>query len=380
MPDKKTIINPNQANQTVVNDEMAGRTVINETRADKTIIDEGMSNKTIRPTDATKVDLPPVQKEANRQKAAEAIKKAKAKGGNELRPNPNKTAIQKKPVSGKTTEIRKPGSEPTKIRPKSEITKITERPTEIPEPMRPADLEEELATAKKGKAGKTPDLKKLHPGKTLPEGAPGLAEYEKTLKAGKKIGFGSKARSILKGVGKIVAVGAVLGVIGFAIIDHIGVAVFEHAADEVLNKIGKKTDLSGYLPGGAKAKRIIWSTASYRRYKSYMGGAPLDTYLIEEMTLNPPQNGILALGIAVNNWPDDIFVSEINVNESNDGQSDWLCEGFKGYLVCRSLGSYPLNSKLKTLVSLHLAAHPAYEVDKMIAEGAGSRPVYFIVK
>jgi hypothetical protein len=49
-------------------------------------------------------------------------------------------------------------------------------------------------------------------------------------------------------------------------------------------------------------------------------------------------------------------------------------------LICRSLGNYPLNSKFETVIKLHLPAHPAYEVDQMIAKGGGSRAVYFIAK
>lgn len=340
---------------------------------------------------------------------------------------PDKTAYDPDFGKPKPTDIKPPGSEKTQIKPKpgsasaptekmtrlpnlleeqlprtdlEEIEKaargeatIKNAPKRPPEPMEAADLKKELIKAQKtkpGKPGKVPDLKKMPPGERLPEGTPGLAKYEKTKKPGKPtkikpkpgkgLGLGAKTGSVLKNIGKIVGIGAITGVLVFAILDHLGVVVFEHAAEEVLEKMGPKTDLSDYLPGGAKAKKVIWSNASYRRYSPYMGEAPLSTWLAEEITLQPPQNGILAFGISIGDWPDDIVVSDINVNELDDGQSDWLCEGYQENLICRSLGSYPLSSKLKTIVTLHLASWPAYEVDKMLAAGGGSRSVYFIVK
>lgn len=266
---------------------------------------------------------------------------------------------------------------------------IRQAPKGPPKPMRPADLEKELAKAKGGKPQKIPDLKKLPPGKTLPPGASGLAEYEKAKKSakpaktkvrpGKAGGLRAKTPSLLRNLGKIVSVGAIAGVIGFALLNYLGVAVFEHAAEKVLQKIGQETDLSDYLPGGARANKVVWSAASYRRYNADpFSELPLSNTAGEEITLYPPQNGILALGISLEGLP-ELFVSEINVNELGDGQSDWLCESYQGYLICRSLGGYPLNSKLETVVTLffHL---PAYEVKEMVAAGSGSRAVYFIVK
>jgi hypothetical protein len=285
--------------------------------------------------------------------------------------------------------LQRPTHQPDLSEISGETTKIA--PEGPPKPMQAADLKKELIKAQKSKPGKpvkSPDLKKLPPEKTLPEGTPGLAEYEKAKKPvkptqpkpGKGIGPATKTSSVLKNIGKIVGIGAVASVLVFATLDHLGVKIFEHAADVALEKMGPKTDLSGYLPGGAKAKKVVWSAASYRRYEPYWSEDKLDTYLVEEITLHPPQNGILAFGISVNDWPDDIFVNEINVNELGDGQSDWLCEGYQGYLICRGLGGYPLNSELQTVVSLHLPSHPAYEVDKLLVAGGGSRAVYFIVK
>lgn len=192
----------------------------------------------------------------------------------------------------------------------------------------------------------------------------------------KTAGVKLKAGSFLKNVGKIVSIGAIAGVIGFAIIDHIGVAVFENAADKVLEKIGGETDLSDYLP--SVANKVVWSEAFYLRFDRDMGENPLPNVVAEEITFYPPKNGIMAFGIALGNLPD--FVPDINVNGLGNGNSDWLCEKFQGYFICRSMSeSYPLVSDKETVVTLYFHL-PGYEIREMLAQGSGSRDVYFIVK
>ncbi|MDO8671717.1 MAG: hypothetical protein Q7O66_09865 [Dehalococcoidia bacterium] len=72
------------------------------------------------------------------------------------------------------------------------------------------------------------------------------------------------------------------------------------------------------------------------------------------------------------------MTSDINVNNLGDGNSDRLCETFGDYLVCRSLGGYPLQRRTLAVVTMQFHL-PGYELNRYLASTGGSRRVYVIV-
>lgn len=266
--------------------------------------------------------------------------------------------------------------QPAKLQPKPTASQILEN---IEKKAAEEVWEEEIRKEVKELLDEKPQ-KPTKPAKSQKLGTTKLAPTKIKPKPSKGIGLGAKSRSFFKSVGKVVAVGAITSVIGFAILNHLGVTIFEQAADEVLQKMGPETDLSDYLPGGAN--KVIWSEVSYTRHSREDMGDPdsLPNILVDKITIYPPQSGIFVMGISVDDLPD--FVSDLNINELGNGNSDWLCEKYGGYFICRSMSkSYPVpliaGSKSVLTLQYHL---PEYELREMLAAGDGTRAIYFIVK
>ncbi len=178
-----------------------------------------------------------------------------------------------------------------------------------------------------------------------------------------------KLSRILKGIGIASLAGAVIGLAAFAI--------YEYSINKVLNKIGPETDLSSLLPS---SRQVIWLSAPYTRH----GREEVEPYyepnvVAEDIIINPPQNNILAFGIALQGLPDQ-FTNSTNINELGEGNSDWLCETYGGYLICRSTSAaYPLQKGIQSVVSLQFHL-PALEVQQMLAQPSGTRQVYLIIR
>lgn len=184
-----------------------------------------------------------------------------------------------------------------------------------------------------------------------------------------KSGIWSKIKPRLKGIGVAGLVGIAIGLIGFGI--------FEYATNEALKKMGPDADLSSLLPS---ANKVIWITAPFTRVSRDESAPDYEPNVFaEEVTITPPESGILAFGISLEGLPAD-FTNSININDLGEGNSDWLCQPFGGYLVCRSTSrGYPLMKDLKNIVSMQFHL-PDYELQQYLQVPSGSRSVYLIVR
>ncbi len=191
-----------------------------------------------------------------------------------------------------------------------------------------------------------------------------VKEYGKTTG---QAGLLSKIRPIFKGI----------GVKGFATVAIVLVAttIAYWAINQAKEKMGPASDLSRYLPNNNK---VILITAPYSRH-SREGDPYFEPNVVaDETVVDPPQSGILAFGFSLKGLPPE-FSGTIDVNELGEGNSDWLCEPYGGYMICRSTsGAYPLIKGLKSVVGLQFHL-PEYEVKKMLAERNGSRSIYLII-
>jgi len=179
----------------------------------------------------------------------------------------------------------------------------------------------------------------------------------------------SKLKSRFRGAFAPVAlVGIAVGIIGFAI--------FNYATDEVLQKMGTDADLSTLLP---TANKVIWMDAPFERMSRDESDPYYEPNVVnEDVIITPPQSGILALGISLAGLPSD-FINDTNINDAGSGKSDWLCEPFGGYLICRSTsGADPLIKNIKSIISMQFHL-PGNEIKKMLAQKSGTRSVYLIV-
>lgn len=192
-----------------------------------------------------------------------------------------------------------------------------------------------------------------------------IKEYGKT--AG-QAGLSSKIRPIFKGI----------GVKGFAMaaVVLVATAIVYWGINRAKEKMGPTSDLSSYLP---TANQVIWVEAPYSRYSREEADPYFEPNVVtEDIVIDSPQNGILAFGISAAGLPES-FSNDININELGQGNSDWLCEDFKGYLICRSISkSYPLKKGLESIVSLQFHL-PGHEVKKMLQSASGVRSVYLTV-
>lgn len=202
-------------------------------------------------------------------------------------------------------------------------------------------------------------------GKAVIKSSPKIVkEYGQTTG---QTGWSAKIRPILKGV----------GVKGFALaaVVLVATAIVYWGINQAKEKMGPPTDLSRYLPDNNK---IIWITAPYSRHSREGDPYFEPNVVVDETVIDPPQSGILAFGFSLKGLPPE-FSGTIEVNELGEGNSDWLCETYGGYMICRSTsGAYPLAKGLKSVVGLQFHL-PGYEVKKMLDSGkSGHRSVYLI--
>ncbi|OGZ57308.1 MAG: hypothetical protein A3G60_01545 [Candidatus Ryanbacteria bacterium RIFCSPLOWO2_12_FULL_47_9c] len=182
-------------------------------------------------------------------------------------------------------------------------------------------------------------------------------------------GLWSKLKPRLRAVlGPVALVGMAVGIIGFAI--------FNYATDEVLKKMGPDADLSTLLP---TANKVLWMDAPFERMSRDESDPYYEPNVVnEDVTITPPQSGILALGISLAGLPND-FINDTNINDAGGGKSDWLCEPFGGYLICRSIsGADPLIKDAKSIISMQFHL-PGSEMKKMLTQKSGTRSVYLFV-
>ena len=151
--------------------------------------------------------------------------------------------------------------------------------------------------------------------------------------------------------------------------------IFEYATNEALRKMGPDQDLTTFLP---ENNRVEWVSAPFARATRDESDPYWEPNVFEErVTLNSPRDRALAFGISRDGLPQE-FTNDINVNGLGDGNSDWLCEPFGGYLICRGLGGYPLEKGNTTVVTMQFHL-PAYEMKKYLASPSGSRRAYVII-
>jgi hypothetical protein len=191
-----------------------------------------------------------------------------------------------------------------------------------------------------------------------------LKEYSKT--AG-QTGLWSKVRPILKGV----------GVKGFAIatLVLVATAIAYWGINQAKEKMGPPTDLSRYLPDKNK---IIWITAPFTRLSRDDDPYFEPNIVAEKITIKSSADNIFAFGISLQGLP-ELFTNDVDINELGIGNSDWLCESFRGYLICRSMSlSHPLEKDKISEITLffHL---PGYEMERMLQIKNGNLPAYLIV-
>lgn len=163
-------------------------------------------------------------------------------------------------------------------------------------------------------------------------------------------------------------VGVVLGTVVFIMANR--------ALEKTRGKMGEVSDLSRYLP---KNNKVTWIAAPYTRLSRDEDHPYFEPNVVAEKVSFPsPANGIFAFGISLEGLP-EMASNDVNINEMGEGNSDWLCESFSGYLICRSTSlSHPLQKDKISEVTLlfHL---PGYEVKKMLQSVSGIQSVYLIV-
>lgn len=191
----------------------------------------------------------------------------------------------------------------------------------------------------------------------------------KFLEKVKRNGF----RTVKANLGKLV-IGGIVGAIAGALILGGAFAAIGYVVNKIHEKVGS-TDLSMLLPS---ATEVVWLSASFTRQTRDEADPYWEPNVLEEkVTFYSPYDEVMAFGVSLEGLP-EVFSNDIDVNDLGFGTSDWLCEPFSGYLICRSLGSYPLTKEAATTVSMkfHL---PAYEMKEYLSVGSGSRQVYVIV-
>ena len=196
-------------------------------------------------------------------------------------------------------------------------------------------------------------------GAAVERGARGAAERVRS--------WASRAANVgWKKVGIAGLAGIAIGAFAFFAIDW--------AINRTQEKIGPPSNLTNLLPS---ENRVFWISASFLRMTRDEADPYWEPNVFQEaVTINSPYDGVMAFGISLSGVP-EIFTNDINVNGLGDGNSDWLCEPFGGYLVCRSLGGYPLEKTSVTVVTMQFHL-PAYELKKYLASPSGSRSVYVI--
>lgn len=172
---------------------------------------------------------------------------------------------------------------------------------------------------------------------------------------------------------------ALSGLAGMAI-GTLAFMAFDYARDRVLEKISDNTDLTMLLPQN-NPSRISMAVPFVRVSREVVpqAGKALPFVVEEKLTLTPPSAGnVWAFGVSLSGLPvvDD---NDIDVNGAGDGKSDWLCQPFAGYMVCRTTsGATFLDSAQQTVLTLRFSL-PSDEMRKLLAVGAGSADGYVLV-
>jgi len=163
--------------------------------------------------------------------------------------------------------------------------------------------------------------------------------------------------------------------LGAALVAWIGTAMFEHAADDVIKKLGPGDDLTPLLPSNPKA---MWVIAEFRRIDRERSDPHYEPNVVaQEITIVPPVNGVLAIGIPLQGLP-PLFSSDCDINRRGAGNSDWLFQPFSDHLIGRSASrADPLRKDVPTTVTLHFHL-PGFEAHKLAAERTGAIRVYLI--
>lgn len=302
-----------------------------------------------------------------------------------------KIAPRGEPTPGAKTEVRSPGENaPAPPGPQKNIPTEKLAPSGRPTPGAKTEV---LPSGKSGPAPRgaepptvratrppatqspRPPVRAIKPGS--PEGLERIAqkipkevvaEAQAAARQAGRSGLWSKLKPRLRGlVGPAALAGMAIGIIGFGI--------FEYATNEALRKMGPDQDLTALLP---EHNRVEWISAPFARASRDESDPHWEPNVFEErVTIAAPRAGALAFGISLDGLPQE-FTSDINVNDLGDGNSDWLCEPFGGYLICHSLGGYPLEKSSATVVTMQFHL-PAYEMKTYLASPSGSRKVYVII-
>lgn len=221
--------------------------------------------------------------------------------------------------------------------------------------------------AEMAKAGRPAiDTSKLSPDKTL-RGVRVFtkAEVEIMQKTAGRTSWWSRLRPAGKvGVG---LVGAAIVILGFAAIYW--------AFEKAHQKMGEGADLSMFLPKGNK---VAWISAPYtRRAREAVAPFYEPNVVADDIIIRSSCDNVVAFGISLQGLPEE-FANSTNINELGEGNSDWLCESFGGYLICRSLSdSYPLIKDKTSVVTLQFHL-PAEEMRQLLKFTSGTRSAYLI--
>lgn len=154
-----------------------------------------------------------------------------------------------------------------------------------------------------------------------------------------------------------------------------GFEVATWAVGKAEEKISDDVDLSPLLP---EQNHVQWISVLFVR--SSREGAPhFEPNVVEErITIQSPENGILVFGIALEDAPRQM-VTAADINGKGDGNSDWLCESFGDFLICRSLsGADPLQASETSIVSMQFHL-PAKEMQDLLQKRAGEHRAYIIL-
>ncbi|MBI2484593.1 hypothetical protein HYW18_00315 [Candidatus Uhrbacteria bacterium] len=147
------------------------------------------------------------------------------------------------------------------------------------------------------------------------------------------------------------------------------------AVDKAKEKITDDADLSSFLP---MSNHVRWTQAPFIRFSRERAPYFEPNVVEERISIQNQENGVVALGIDLKNLPEQV-ITDVDINGKGAGNSDWLCEPFGGYLVCRSIsGSDPLRAGKTSTFSLLFHLHEL-EVQRFLLTKSGTRRLYYLL-
>ncbi len=267
------------------------------------------------------------------------------------------------PTPDKPTQIVPPGERPTARLPPSQ------RPTTVMPrggaPTAPASPSPSPASARPIRPSSPEGLERI--AQRLPKDA-----VEEARAAARQLARSRGWRRFVPGPKAIAAglVGAIVGMVAFAVIDY--------AIDEALRKMGGGYDLSALLPGHGTG-RTVPVLATFTRMSRDSSDPDFEPNVVnEDIIVTSPVGGATVIGIPFDGLP-EISGFDIHVNRLGKGNSDWLCQLYRGYFICWSTsGAHPLVKGVPTVVSVQFHL-PGAQMRDLLSTRSGTLNAYVIV-